>query len=302
MNHYPDQNSDQQAEPVSSAGPHSGVCNILPPPFEWVEIPRGRTTLIDHLDVSALMYLQQGVPTTFKVNAFFIAKYPVTNAQFAAFIEAGGYTTERWWTAQGWRQRQSQQWIAPYRYFWQDASFNGPDNPIIGISWYEVVAFINWLREASGEAVTLPSEQEWQWAAQGSDGRRFPWGNTWESDRCNNSVYNVQTREERWSQWTTPVQQFEGKGDSAFGVVDMVGNTWERCRTEWFTGHEVIDDDGPRVMRGGDFGGRQLRAFFCTTRGKAFAISRDSAIGFRLARPAQLRPQRSFWPFIFAAR
>lgn len=216
------------------------VVNILPSPFEWREIPPGKVTLGEGVNEHA-----HSVGQTFSLPAFSIAKYPITNAQFAKFIEAGGYRQSAWWTEAGWaRQRKTKNRKQPY--YWTETKWNHPDYPVVGISWYEAVAFCNWLREISGENITLPTEQQWQRAAQGDDGRTYPWGNKWDVQLCNNSV----GKDWRTNQ-TSPVYQYEEIGDSPFNVTDMAGNVWEWCLTSYQTGsHDLIGKDD-RVLRGG---------------------------------------------------
>jgi formylglycine-generating enzyme required for sulfatase activity len=149
------------------------------------------------------------------VPAFAISKYPITNAQYAKFIEAGGYREQKWWTDDGWYLRTIERWTEPKH--WQDKKWTAAEHPVDGVSWYESMAFCCWLSEVTGEKILLPTDQQWQWAALGDDGRKYPWGKDWDGTRCNNSVGS------QLSMGTTPVRQYEGRGDSPFGVVDMVG-------------------------------------------------------------------------------
>ncbi len=234
----------------------SKVYNILPAPFDWIDIPAGKVTL------EAGGYVPEG-GQTFNVPAFSIAKYPITHAQYAKFIEAGGYRERQWWTDAGWEAREKgwewvnnawkatgEAWTQPR--YWHDARWNGAEYPVVGVSWYEAVAFCTWLSAASGEKVALPTEQQWQRAAQGDDGRAYPWGSRWESGRCNTIEAGIGK--------TTPVRQYEGIGDSPFGVVDVVGNVWEWCLTEYGSGNTGINGTERRVLRGGSFGSLQLSA------------------------------------------
>lgn len=205
---------------------------LLPAPFAWVEIPG---------------------------KGYHIAKYPVTNAQYAKFIDTEGYNQRQWWTDAGWEAKEQgltldwgtgqavaadQPWTAPR--FWNDSQFNGGAYPVVGISWYEALAYCRWLSDATGESINLPAEEQWQYAAQGDDGRTFPWGNEWDCTRCNNSVKPCQ------SSGTTPVQQYEGKGDSPFGVVDMSGNVWEWTLTEYESkANDDLNNTNGRVIKGG---------------------------------------------------
>lgn len=204
----------------------------LPEPFRWIDIPG---------------------------KDYSISKYPITNAQYARFIEAGGYNERQWWTAAGWDARlkglvldytkgegvaTDTPWTEPR--FWNDSKWNGANYPVVGVTWYEAVAFCQWLSEVSGENIMLPTEEQWQYAAQEDDGRTYPWGNEWDCTRCNNSVEPCQ------SDGTTPVQQYEGKGDSPFGVVDMSGNVWEWCLTDYDQKTNDVNSDAQyRVIRGG---------------------------------------------------
>ncbi|MBK8026843.1 MAG: SUMF1/EgtB/PvdO family nonheme iron enzyme [Chloroflexi bacterium] len=129
---------------------------------------------------------------TLDVPAFAIAKYPVTNAQYRLFVTAGGYAERRWWTEAGWEAKakgwkwDGSQWVetnqpwAEPRYWndpnWKSAAWNGDDYPVTGVSWYEATAYCAWLSAETGESIGLPGEQQWQRAAQGSDGRAYPWG------------------------------------------------------------------------------------------------------------------------------
>lgn len=204
----------------------------LPEPFRWIDIPG---------------------------KDYSISKYPITNAQYARFIETGGYNERRWWTETGWDARlkglvldyskgegvaTDTPWTEPR--FWNDSKWNGANYPVVGVTWYEAVAFCQWLSEVSGENIMLPTEEQWQYAAQGDDGRTYPWGNEWDCTRCNNSVEPCQ------SDGTTPVQQYEGKGDSPFGVVDMSGNVWEWCLTDYDQKTNDLNSDTQyRVIHGG---------------------------------------------------
>lgn len=208
---------------------------ILPFQLHWIEIPSGKVRL-GRTRSSDGGYIKQ--ETVFEVIPFSISKYPITNAQFAQFIEAGGYRKPHWWTQEGWQICQQNQWTMPR--YWQAARFNQAEQPVVGISWYEAVAFCLWLSEVAGQMIILPTEQQWQYAAQGHDARKYPWGDIWDASRCNVD-----------SEKPTPVKQYEGRGDSAFGVTDMVGNVWEWCLTSYSTGTTDLQITDARVVRGG---------------------------------------------------
>lgn len=210
--------------------------------MDWVAIPGGLVTLVEpHIDHSYLGH--KGDTRTFDVLPFSIGKYPVTNAQFATFVTDKGYMTERWWTPIGWLWKTVKRKVEPR--YWYDDQWNAPDHPIVGVSWYEAVAFCAWLSAQTGEHVHLPTEQQWQRAAQGDDGREYPWGSLWHGSRCNSSMI--------YGENTTSVTRFEGIGDSPYGVVDMAGNVWEWCLNEYESGSTQLDGQAVRVLRGGSW-------------------------------------------------
>ena len=98
------------------------VPDVLPAPFEWCEISAGQVRLEEG------GYLNEA--TTFEVEAFRMAKYPVTNAQYRTFVEAGGYRQDKFWTEAGIEVRDKEKWNEPC--FWQDAKWNGDELPCGG--------------------------------------------------------------------------------------------------------------------------------------------------------------------------
>jgi formylglycine-generating enzyme required for sulfatase activity len=255
--------------------------DLMPKPFVWIPIPAGKVTLVEEYDDESY-FGKKGESETFDVPEFSIAKYPVTNAQFAEFMKAGGYDNSNWWTDSGWKTRQKEKWKEPR--YWKDSVFatqnaNKADHPVVGVSWYEAVAFCLWLSEAAGENITLPTEQQWQRAAQGDDGRAYPWGKEWDGKRCNNSVGSNSSSD------TTPVTQYEGKdkGDSPYDVTDLSGNVWEWCLTVYSSGEMGLDGTDNRVLRGGSWvvdNTDYLRAGY---RNRYHPSYRYYIIGFRVA-------------------
>ena len=258
--------TQQPVRQPSSKPRTSRVADLLPAPFDWVEIPGGHGTL-----------KTSRVTLSIPSERYWIARYPVTNAQFAKFIEAGGYDNEWWWTAEGWGYRQKGGWTEPR--YWNSSKWNGADQPVVGVSWFEAAAFCLWLSDVTGEAIMLPTEAQWQYAAQGDDGRAYPWGNDWDGRRCNNSVDPYS------SDRTTPVTRYEGRGDSYFGVVDMAGNVWEWCLTDYDNQTNDVNSSAERrVLRGGSWDVGNPGNFRCDYRGWITPYSGYINGGFRLAR------------------
>jgi formylglycine-generating enzyme required for sulfatase activity len=106
-------------------------------------------------------------------------------------VEAGGYRQDRYWTEAGCRFRDKYKIRAPDA--WDDPRWSLDNHPVINVSWYEAVAYCRWLDEHLHEAervpvglvLRLPTEAEWEWAARGPEGRRWPWGDEWQASYCN---------------------------------------------------------------------------------------------------------------------
>jgi formylglycine-generating enzyme required for sulfatase activity len=202
-----------------------------------------------------------------------IAKFPVTVEQYAYFVKAGGYTQADYWTEAGWAWRGAQNVTSPR--FWEEADWRIPNHPIVGISWYEAAAFCRWFSQETQLDIRLPSESEWQRAAQGDTGYAYPWGPEFDPTRCN----TVQSDLGR----TSPVTQYP-TGASPYGVQDMVGNVWEWCANvidEVAMGTDAPEAQGQRVVRGGSWDGDPDLANV-RFRGRFKPDTRNRFIGFRI--------------------
>lgn len=209
---------------------------------------------------------------------FYISRYPVTVAQYDLFVQADGYQTRRFWTADGWRWRTENRIEAPQDYA---SVFQTANHPRVGISWFEAVAFCRWLSESISKPVTLPDENQWELCARGADGRIYPWGNRCKSHHCNMAASGVGS--------TSAVGIFPA-GQAACGAADVSGNVWEWCRTRWFSTYpsrenpeqNLLEGAKWRVLRGGSFDDNAIFTR-CACRNGAPPFSRGRIIGFRLA-------------------
>ncbi|MBI4675726.1 MAG: SUMF1/EgtB/PvdO family nonheme iron enzyme [Chloroflexi bacterium] len=216
---------------------------------------------------------------------FYISRYPITNAQFDAFVndKENGYTKREWWTDAGLQRRRDR--IANEKY---GGVFDLPNHPIVNVSWYEAVAFCKWAdsrwRMADGKVqiwrdgepkdfilhpssfiLRLPSEAEWEKAARTHDGRKYPWDDDITPEHANYAETGIGA--------TSAVGCFP-KGANEYGVLDMSGNVWEWCATKWVENYQEygtqednsLEGDALRVLRGGSFaiGARLVR---CAGRG-----------------------------------
>ena len=192
---------------------------------------------------------------------YWIAKYPVTNLHYARFIEDGGYQCKELWSKAGWQWRQDEQREQPG--FWHDSKWNNPIFPVVGVSWYEAEAYCRWLAAwfrkngfsgtterlalPEGYTIRLPTEEEWERAARGTDGREYPWGEHFTFANANVAAESGE------SFGTTAVCTYP-QGISPVGAWDLSGNVWEWTSSFWSP-----DRDTP-VVRGGSWLGGQRNA------------------------------------------
>jgi len=229
------------------------------------------------------------------VSGFALAKYPTTHAMFTRFIEAGGYRHPQWWqdAPEGfWRDDGTikDNWgdMRSQPRYWDEERLNGANQPVVGVTWYEAMAYCRWLTATldDGYVYRLPTEAEWASAARGAEGRRYAWGEEWDAERANTKALDLER--------TTPVGLFPD-GATPMGLLDMTGNVWEWC-SDWFAedayarraGRPVCDPQGPengasKVLRGGSWYNGAL-VVRCASRLDSRPISIFDNLGFRVAR------------------
>lgn len=128
---------------------------------------------------------------------FYIDVHPVTNRQYALFMQATRYASPL---------------------LWNDRRYNQPNQPVTGVCFRDAIAYANWAGKR------LPTEEEWERAARGDDSRAWPWGDEFDRDRCNSH--------ERLIGHPTEVGSFPS-GASPVGACEMAGNVWELTTGEW---------------------------------------------------------------------
>jgi formylglycine-generating enzyme required for sulfatase activity len=235
------------------------------PLLGFVEVPEGPFPMGDGSDQHELT-----LPT------YYIARCPVTVAQFRAFVEDSGYEPR------------------------DSDSLRGVDNhPVVNVTWYEALAYCDWLTQKlrewvetpeplatllreDGWVVTLPSEAEWEKAARGGeDKRRYPWDKETDPNRANYGDTGIGS--------TSAVGCFPG-GASPYGIEDLSGNVWEWTRSLYqdypydpADGRENLEagNDVSRVLRGGsfDFTAGYVR---CAARFWSNPYNRIGDVGFRV--------------------
>ena len=178
--------------PASAEGPHA---------FEpaLVRIPAGEFLMGgDPAQDRDAMRIEEPQHTVTLAD-YFLARTPVTNAQYEAFVLDSGHSPPTHWKKG-----------KPPR--------GRGDPPVVRVSWYDAADYCRWLSEATGRPYRLPTEAEWEKAARGTGGGIYPWGDTWDAKRCNTK--------ESGSGDTTPVGAYP-RGASPYGLMDMAGNVWE---------------------------------------------------------------------------
>jgi len=186
------------------------------------------------------------------VGAFLIDKFEVTNTRYLRCVEAGACTR-------------------PIGRGYDDPT--KANLPVTIISWAQAAAYCRWAGKR------LPTEAEWERAARGSDGRHYPWGNSFEANRANVG----------YTAGTTPVGSFP-KGASPYGAMDMAGNVWEWTSSLYKPypydpndGREDPNARGSRVERGGSWYHPPWQARTTRRTAAGHIYRRISDLGFRCA-------------------
>jgi iron(II)-dependent oxidoreductase len=258
--------------------------------LELIAIPGGTATI--GADAGAgFSYDNERPAHTREVAAFKLARTPATNADWLAFIDAGGYERRELWSAEGWCWRQQEaiqrplHWTADGRQ-WRlgELAEVDPDLPVLHISWFEADAFANF------HGLRLPTEFEWELAATAdpAGGRRnpFPWG----TERVSRAHANI----DQVSGGPAAAGSFPGA--TARGVQSLIGDVWE-WTASWFSGYpgfaahpyreysEPFFGERYRVLRGGSWATRP-RVASATFRNWDFPQRRQIFAGVRLAADA----------------
>ncbi|MCL4804679.1 MAG: SUMF1/EgtB/PvdO family nonheme iron enzyme [Anaerolineae bacterium] len=220
--------------------------------IKLIRIPAG-PFLYGSSDADEMAYDDEKPQRTIDLPEFWIGRAPVTNAQYKRFLDANPNhpvpnIPDKWARPYNWDQKRR---VYPA---------GKADHPVVLVSWDDAKAFCDWA------GLALPTEEQWEKAARGTDGRIWPWGSEPPTAEHCNFNGNVGS--------TTPVGAYSPKGDSPYGCVDMAGNVWEWMESWYIEGVS-------RALRGGSwfYGGRNTRAAY---RGGGNPRSGLSDVGFRV--------------------
>jgi sulfatase modifying factor 1 len=224
------------------------------------------------------------------LGEFFIGRFPVTNDEYARFVRATGYPApsvrELPLIASSGRDHMFRELAEPY--VWHDGqppSAHG-NHPVVLVRYDDATAYCEWSAKATGRAIRLPTEAEWEKAARGgSDGNRFPWGKEFDPAGCNH-LLDAALKHQRG---TRPTGTYP---PNAYGLCDVIGNVWEWV-ADWYAADyyglgDVRDPGGPdvgslRIVRGGSWVTDDIAMLRCSHRHKVPPDTYAYSIGFRVA-------------------
>ncbi|NQS98376.1 MAG: formylglycine-generating enzyme family protein [candidate division Zixibacteria bacterium] len=224
------------------------------PPDTMVSIPGGEYMMGEKKDLP-----DQRPVHIVKLDSFYIDVHEVTNAQYGEFLDATGHRLPL---------------------FWDDSTYNQPQLPVTGVSWYDAAAYCEWAGKR------LPTEAEWEAASRGGlEGENYPW-----EGRINEEKANYRVDPDEPPSGIKPVGQYPPNG---YGLYDMAGNVWEWTAdyyspTAYADSSDWDNPGGPvkrsaRVMRGGSWNYTE-RFLRCAYRNRAKPDMRNNYLGFRCAK------------------
>jgi formylglycine-generating enzyme required for sulfatase activity/signal recognition particle receptor subunit beta len=226
------------------------------PDFDWILVKGGQDVVGCEGGDSVNMGVAGHTVSVEIENDFYISKYPVTRLQFEAFLD-DGYEDKENWCDLGWRWKSTR----PYPELWDDKEYGLSNAPVVGVSWFEAMAFCRWASrklELEDWEIDLPLEAEWEHAARSPDGRAFPWGNVYLPGHANIDESAEGAVCGPFSLGKPTSVGVYTQGLSALGIADMCGNVWEWCKSRWDFKYEwpeivVSEKVDHRVIKGGSW-------------------------------------------------
>jgi formylglycine-generating enzyme required for sulfatase activity len=215
-----------------TADPRSSTSDLCP--RYWCYVPTGPYVVGSRNDDPDALDEEKPQHTVMIAYPFWIARYPITNAQWQAWVQEGRGTPS---------------------VYADDSDQNHPNQPVVGVGWGWFNQLCSWLTEQMGEvlpagyAVQLPTEVEWEAAARGGDGQRYPWGDEWRDDHATTG----ENRKDLGTGYSTPVGCY-ATGVAPCGALDMAGNVWEWTADVWRShpgAAKPFEEQSRRVLKGG---------------------------------------------------
>jgi formylglycine-generating enzyme required for sulfatase activity len=220
----------------------NGAECILPP---LCAVPEGVFTMGSDSARDPHTYGNETPQYPVTAGPFAINQYPVTVAEYACAVRAKAVREPP--------RREYHGTVVDW-----PSQLQRPDHPAVSVSWHDATAYARWLARVTHQAWRLPTEAEWEKAARGTDARIYPWGDAFDSARCNTSESGIGS--------TAPVGSYPN-GASPYGAQDMAGNVREWTSSLYKPypyraddGREQPSASGPRVLRGGSYRTRAILA------------------------------------------
>jgi len=252
-----------------------GVDADSTPDIAWIHIPAGSFIYQDN--------------ETRELPDFWIARYPVTNRQFQAFVDYGGYRTTRLWKGLRRPSLTKPSWLQGNR-------------PRTEVDWSEATAFCRWMNARLGlgeNVIRLPGEVEWERAARSTNGRHYAWGDAYVSGAANVAETSVAetsyTSSGHWNLAQTTAVGMYPQGRSVEGCYDLTGNVWEWCAS-FYEPKLAVRYDAGWIVRGGAWldPPRYARTDYRSGRDPTFRVN---FVGFRLCCSVPIGEGQSDTPF-----
>lgn len=250
------------------------------PDIFWCEIPDEGEIVIGDRDNEQNPRVRSLREQKVKIPTFWIAKYPITFRQFQAFIDDNGFENNLWWEQEDDRSKREQ-----YFKYW--------NHPRTNMTWYAARAFCKWLSAKLGMTVRLPTEEEWEKAARGKQGRFYPWGYKYISGYANiHEKYNSYEVGPHYLNQTSTVGIYPPESASPYGAMEMVGNVWEwtlsarddKDKASELQSREILHRS-KRIARGGSWFSAYIDAWAISRYGNEPGYG-NRYLGFRVVSPS----------------
>lgn len=248
------------------------------PDIDWVNVPSGGFIMGSNQSEDEFALNSELPQKKIEIRGFHISRFPITYSQYEAFVAEHGYKQNKYWTSAGWEWKNERLYPDSG---WNDSRWHISNHPMIGVTWYEAIAFCNWLTEKLGFRVRLPSELEWEKAARGTSSRIYPYENEFDPLKGNYLPTGIGR--------TTAVGIFSS-GKSMYGALDMSGNVWEWCQNAWPWNYSANFDEilnnaegtSNRALRGGGYANNLALVRVSSRFGNKPDFKLDD-LGFRIA-------------------
>ena len=228
--------------------------------LNFVRIPTSEFTMGSKRSIDREAHNDEMPAQVLHVSEYFIMRSPVTNEQYERFVRETAHRIPLFWTN-------------------GKFAVDKANHPVVGVSYYDAIAYCAWAAQLTGLPVRLPTEPEWEKSARGLVVQIYSWGNEWKKGLCN-------TSEEKLN-GTTCIGQYSPQGDSPYGVTDLGGNVQEWC-SSLYGPYPYNPADG-REVRVYDLHNQELLPKLLETGCTSMPESNEAAVGKSVIRGGSWR-------------